>query len=105
MKLTIIPADGAVYKDDVSYSGLVLSGAPENVHALQWDNNAGWIEFNSESEFSKPANQHINVLPDWANTALEKWGEAKVAEEAVMQAAIQAAANQPQPVSQGDQTL
>lgn len=97
MKVTIIPADGAVYKNNIFYSGLDLSSAPENVHALQWDNNAGWIEFNSESEFRKPANQRIGVLPDWANTALEKWDEAKAAEEA--------AANQPQPSSQGAQTL
>jgi hypothetical protein len=91
MKLTIIPLDGAVYKDGFSYSGLDLPTTPENVHALQWDNGAGWIEFKNESEFCKPANQAINTLPTWADAALTKWEEAKAAEEAAIAAAIAAA--------------
>lgn len=101
MKLTIIPSDGAVYKDGVSYSGLDLSGIPENVHALQWNGDSGWIEFNNESEFRKPANEKIDALPDWANDALVKWDEAKASSEA----AIQAAATRPQPTVNGAQTL
>ena len=101
MKLTIIPADNAVYKDNVSFSGLDLSSAPTNVHALQWDNNAGWIEFKTESEFRKPPNENITTLPDWANAAVTKWDEAKAAEEA----AILAAASALQPTTQGAQTL
>jgi len=104
MKLTIIPLDGAVYKDGFSYSGLDLSIAPENVHAFQWNNNSGWIEFKNESEFCKPANQNINEIPSWANAALEKWNEAKAAEDAAKEAAIQAALEL-QPISQGAQDL
>ena len=77
MKLTIIPIDGAVYVDGISFFGLDLSDAPANVHALQWDNNAGWIEFKLDNGHH-PANQDITELPDWANTAKAKWDEAEV---------------------------
>lgn len=83
MKLTIIPSDGAVYKDGYSYSGLSLTGVPKNVHALQWDGEAGWIEFVSESEFRKPANQIIDALPDWASASVVAWQAAKSKFEAV----------------------
>jgi hypothetical protein len=104
MKLTIISNDGAVYKDNVLFSDLDLSTTPSNVHALQWDNDAGWIEFKNESEFCKPSNENITALPDWANVALTKWDEAKAAEEAE-KAAILAAAALAQPTTQGTQTL
>lgn len=100
MKLTVIVPDGAVYKDNVSFSGLDLSSAPSNVHALQWENNVGWIEFKSEAEFRKAPNENITELPDWANTALVKWDEAKIAQEAAILQATLA-----QPTTQGSQTL
>jgi len=87
MKLTILPSDGAVYKDNVSYSNLDLSSAPGNVHALQWDGTTGWIEYVNESEFRKPPNESITVLPTWAQIALDKWNEMKAIEDA-----------QPQPI-------
>jgi hypothetical protein len=71
---------------------------------LQWDNNAGWIEFKAEAEFRRAPNENITVLPDWANTALTKWDEAKAAEEA-QEAARLAAAAAAQPTTQGSQTL
>ena len=84
MKLTIIPVDGAVYKDGVSYSGLDLSIVPSNVHALQWDSVAGWIEFKDTI-----SNEDITELPVWANVCLAKWEETKA--EAARLAAEQAA--------------
>lgn len=84
MKLTIIPNDGAVYKDGVCYSGLSLNTAPANVHALQWDGVSGWLEFFNESEFRKPPNEAITELPNWANDALAKWDEAKAAADSVI---------------------
>jgi hypothetical protein len=103
MKLTIIPVDGAVYKDGYSYSGLDLSAAPSNVHALQWKDTKGWIEFTDNDDGTKPQNEAITELPSWANACVTKWDEAKAAEEAAIAAAVQAAANQPQ--TQGTQTL
>lgn len=92
MRLTIIPSDGAVYKDELSYSGLTLTGIPENVHALQWNETAGWIEFKNESEFRRSPNQVIQTLPDWAIDALTAWDAADAATKA-------------QPVVTGVQTL
>ena len=78
-RVTIIPVDGAVYKDNINYIDLDLSscGIPADVHALQWDGSAGWIEFTDTRE-----NEEITVLPDWANACVAKWDEAKAAQEA-----------------------
>ena len=83
MKLTIIPVDNAVYVDGINYSGLNLSTAniPSNVHALQWKNTIGWIEFLDNDDATKPQNQSITELPEWANACLVKWTEAKTLEE------------------------
>lgn len=87
MKLTVITADNAVYKDGVSYSGLDLTscGIPENVWALQWQDTSGWVEDKS----ALVDNQTITELPTWAQACLTKWDEAKAAEEAAILAAQQ----------------
>ena len=72
MKLTIIKDDGAVYKDNVCYSDLSLPTIPSDVHALQWDNDKGSIEF---VDNIKP-NEQITQLPSWANDALTAWQQA-----------------------------
>jgi len=101
MKLTIIPSDGAVYKDGVSYSGLSIVDAPNNIHALQWSGEKGWIEFIADENSSKLSNEPIVSLPDWAMSALSKWDEAKAVEEAARAAAealeTQTELNPPQP--------
>jgi hypothetical protein len=108
MKLTIICADGAVYKDGVSYSSLDLTAVPSNVHALQFNDasSAGWIEFVQDDFGDKAANEKITLLPVWAITAMTKWDEAKAAEEAAIlaaQEAVQKAADN-QPKTTGIQT-
>lgn len=74
MKLTIIPVDKSVGKDGKFYLKLDLSSCniPLNVHALQWQDNAGWIEYDSELI----QNESITELPAWANACLNKWSEA-----------------------------
>ena len=112
MKLTIIPIDNAVYVDGINYSGLNLSttNIPSNVHALQWKNTVGWIEFLDNDDGTKPQNQSITELPEWANACLVKWNEAKTLEEelarqtALAAAAALAAANN-QPATAGSQDL
>lgn len=106
MKLTIIRADGSVYKDGVSYSDLDLSFIPSNVHALQFNDVsiAGWIEFVENDFGEKEPNEKIIMLPNWATLSLSKWDEANAIEESLILAAkeaeIRAAqiaeANQPQ---------
>ena len=73
MKLTIIPVDKSVGENGIFYLGLDLSscGIPENVHALQWNDVAGWIEFKT----TEP-NEQIDSLPDWAKCCMTKWDEA-----------------------------
>ena len=73
MKVTIIPADGAVYKDGFSYSSLSLANVPENVHALQWDGVEGCIEFSPDDADNKAPNEVITELPEWAVSALAVW--------------------------------
>lgn len=73
MKLVIIPIDGAVYVDGYSYSGLDLSIVPSDVHALQWNNNKGWIEFKDNDDGTKPQNQSITELPQWALDCVQIW--------------------------------
>lgn len=69
MKLTIIPIDNAVYKDDVVFHNLNWEGTPVGVHALQWVGSSGWIEFVDNAT----PNDSITVLPTWANNALDAW--------------------------------
>ena len=74
MKLTLIPADGSVGENEKFYIGLDLSSCviPADVHALQWQDTAGWIEYNSPLV----ENQPITELPAWANCCMTKWTEA-----------------------------
>jgi len=73
MKLTIIPVDGIVNEDGKAYIGLNLSSCaiPADVHALQWQDTAGWIEYNTPIP-----NEPITELPAWANCCMTKWTEA-----------------------------
>lgn len=69
-RLTIVPVDSAVYRDQAVYIGLDLSDCniPENVHALQWMNGSGWIEFTNTDP-----NEEITILPQWAENCINKW--------------------------------
>jgi hypothetical protein len=78
MKLTIIKDDGAVYKDSVSYADLSLPTIPSDVHALQWNNDKGHIEFVGKVK----TNEEITELPSWANDALTAWQTVYDAEQA-----------------------
>lgn len=73
MKLTIIPTDGSVGENGVFYNGLDLSSCniPADVHALQWQDTAGWIEYDTTI-----SNETITELPAWANCCMTKWTEA-----------------------------
>ena len=84
MKLTIIKDDNAIYKDGKSYSNFNLNEVPNDVHALQWDNNVGYIEFVN----CYKSNEEITELPLWANNALIAWQNAYDAEQKAIQDAI-----------------
>lgn len=69
-KITIIVEDNTVVKNGVSHEGLDLSSCriPSNVSALQWDNTAGEIEFDTAIE-----NEVITELPTWATACEALW--------------------------------
>jgi hypothetical protein len=69
-RVTIIVDDGTVYLDEKTYINLDLSmcGIPKDVHALQWMNNRGHIEYRDTRE-----NLDITKLPDWAIKCIEQW--------------------------------
>lgn len=69
MKLSIIVADKSVYINGQFVSNPDLSDAPSNIHALQWNDAQGWIEFVDDASGNKPANEVIDALPQWAADA------------------------------------
>tara|TARA_R110000782_G_scaffold7059_6_gene23893 strand:+ start:16473 stop:16940 length:468 start_codon:yes stop_codon:yes gene_type:complete len=69
MRLTIIRDDKYVSVDKVGYSGLQWTDTPVNVHALQWFENTGWIEYSND----ELPNLIINELPQWSINAKEAW--------------------------------
>jgi len=71
MNLTIIPHDGTVCENGTCYMNLSWVGTPVDVHALQWQDVAGWIEYND----GKP-NEDITTLPAWVANAEAAWAEA-----------------------------
>lgn len=70
MRLTVIKTDGTVVKDNLAYLNLSWQGTPDDVHALQWFDVSGWIEFSDPT--LKP-NEAITELPDWASNAVAAW--------------------------------
>lgn len=78
MRLTIIPSDNFVAVDgDRTHQPLDLSncGIPADVHALQWYDTRGWIEFSDDEDpfTPKPPNQDIYELPAWADACVLVW--------------------------------
>jgi hypothetical protein len=87
MRLTIIPTDGAIYFDGVTYINLDLSacGIPNNIHAFQWYDTYGEIEYKRtiiDGQATHPANEIVTELPDWGSAAITTWENAKADEEA-----------------------
>jgi hypothetical protein len=89
MKLTIVLDDNNVGKDGSFNNTLDLStcGIPENVWALQWNNNSGHIEYYGDLV----QNDIITELPDWAVKANALWQTAEDARLAAEAAAKVAA--------------
>lgn len=77
MRLTIIPSDGTVSIDSKAISDLDLTtcAIPEEVHALQWFEDKGWIEFADPVDpfGSKKANEALMALPAWASSCVAVW--------------------------------
>jgi hypothetical protein len=73
MRLTIVPEDSLVILDgNSSHRPLDLStcGIPQDVHALQWYETEGEIEYDGKP---KPPNEEITALPTWAEACVLVW--------------------------------
>lgn len=68
-RISIIVEDNAVYNDGVFHDDLDFTSCniPSDVHALQWQDNAGEIEYKDLH------NENITELPAWANNCLAVW--------------------------------
>ena len=99
MRLTIIPSDKKVGVDELFFDNLDLSACaiPANIHALQWYDTEGEVEFINNPDRTKPQNELISELPAWANACVNIWNQAKTSYDAALAAAAKKdATNQPQ---------
>jgi hypothetical protein len=83
MKLTIVPSDGFISIDGRGFSHLDMSSVPENIHAVQWDGAAGWIEYSITEDGAKPANTPINSITDF-QAVVDLWTAAAAAADPVI---------------------
>ena len=72
-RITITPTDTRCSVDEVGYSGVDMSTVPADIHAVQWYDVEGWIEYKVNDQGIKPDNEVITsmapfeaVLASWA---------------------------------------
>ena len=97
MHLTIIPSDSTVYRDHAMLvCDLAGVNLPASLHAFQWDGVRGEIEFVTDRDGQKPANERVQALPAWALECESIYARMHVARmEAARVAAVAIAKNQP----------
>jgi hypothetical protein len=77
MKLTLIKgSDNRLFIDGIGYE-IDTSVVPENIHAIQWDGQKGWIEYIPDPVTGiKPPNEAISSLEEFeSHTELLKFWE------------------------------
>jgi hypothetical protein len=75
MRVTIIPSDGFVSVDDEGYEGLDLSFMTPDVHAVQWYDTEGEVEY-QDARGRSVRNEDITDLTPY-QPALDAWQAAK----------------------------
>lgn len=81
MKITVLNDDNAIGFEGVFYNGLDFSTVPDNLHALQWNDTKGEIEFYVDKEGVKPPNEKITELPNWVMPLKPQWDAADTAKK------------------------
>lgn len=71
-KVTIIVNDSFVSIDGIGYHQVDLSSIPDGIHAVQWADGQGWIEFCEDADGKRPNNQDITSLENF-NEVLSNW--------------------------------
>lgn len=80
MRITIVPDDQFVSKDSVGYHGIDMTNLDPTIHAVQWFDTEGWIEYkeywdSKEKKIVKPENKIIDNIDDF-QTQLDEWDQA-----------------------------
>lgn len=75
MRLTIVISDGTVIKDGTPATGLDLSFVDSSIHALQWYDTYGEVEYKTyfdvaTTQVVHPQNTVITELPEWATQCI-----------------------------------
>ena len=86
-KLTIVPEDGMISIDGLSYFELSMTGVPKDIHALQWYGKGGETEYKADDYGDSKPNIRIDDLPKWTQKSIGVW-------ETANKNAIEAAANE-----------
>jgi hypothetical protein len=91
MKLTIIPSDNMVHIDGtalpVDCAAVADSQAPgAEVHAVQWNGTAGWIEYGGDD---RPPNRTITDIAQF-QSVVDAWTNAQAVATAAASAATAA---------------
>jgi hypothetical protein len=81
MRLTIIPADGAVSVNGRGFGGIDMLSIDPTIHAVQWYGTQGEIEYATDKDGVKPANLVIDSLADF-QAVLDAWEQKRAAEDA-----------------------
>jgi hypothetical protein len=76
MRVTIIPSDGFVSIDGNGFSDLDLSSIDPSVHAVQWYETHGEIEFKNAVTGKMVTNTEITSLEQF-QVAIDAWNTAK----------------------------
>lgn len=72
MRLTIIPVDNMVYVDGRALP-IDCSAVQSNIHAIQWNQNSGWIEYIQPNDGSTLLNQTITELDQTMLSLVDAW--------------------------------
>lgn len=72
-QITIIKDDSKVVVDGFAVQIPDMSFVPDEIHALQWKNSKGWIEYKQDENDDKPHNLEITELPSWVSDCLSSW--------------------------------
>ena len=87
MRVTIIPDDGFVSVDGVSYAGLDLSAIDASVHAVQWYGEEGEVEVRNPVTRKMVDNRSVTSLDEF-QSALDAWQGRKDEEIAELKAKV-----------------
>lgn len=79
MRVTIIPEDGVVSIDELTYRGLDLSSMDLSIHAVQWYDTEGEIEIKDERG-RMVENRQITSFDEFA-FVIPLWEAAKAADD------------------------